>query len=107
MGTFVPSFDLTTIRQDVRDQGRQIARHMVDAVVRPGEVAPVSLHAPTRLVMRGTTAVLATELRAVPAHAGGGYAGDDNWLFDPTDVGQLVSPVYTKREERHSSEAHN
>jgi DNA-binding LacI/PurR family transcriptional regulator len=100
-------FDLTTIRQDVRDQGRQIARHMVDAAVRPGEVQPVSLHAPTRLVMRGTTAVLATEPRAVPAHAGTGYAGDDSWLFDPTDVGQLVSPVYTKRKERHSSEAHN
>jgi hypothetical protein len=43
----------------------------------------------------------------VPAHAGTGYAGDDSWLFDPTDVGQLVSPVYTKRKERHSSEAHN
>ena len=28
-------FDLTTIRQDVHDQGRQIARHMVDAAVRP------------------------------------------------------------------------
>jgi hypothetical protein len=57
--------------------------------------------------MRATTAVLATEPRAVPAHAGSGYAGDDNWLFDPTDAGQLVSPVYTKRKERHSSEAHN
>jgi hypothetical protein len=100
-------FDLTTIAQDVQDQGRQIAQHMVDAVVRRGEVAPVRLHAPTRLVMRSTTAVLGTEPRTASAHAAGGYVAGDRWLFDPADVGQFASPVYTKRKEKHSSEAHN
>ncbi len=99
-------FDLTTIAQDVRDQGRQIANHMVDAVVRPGEVPPVVLHAPTRLVMRSTTAVLGAGPVATAPPAGG-YSGDDSWMFGPSDVGQLVSPVYTKRKEMHSSEAHN
>jgi DNA-binding LacI/PurR family transcriptional regulator len=102
-----PYFDLTTIAQDVSDQGRQIAQHMVDAVIRPGEVGPVKLHAPTRLVMRGTTAVQGTGQRTEPAHAAGGHVAGDSWLFDPTDVGQFASPVYTKRKERHSSEAHN
>ncbi|MGO9657243.1 MAG: LacI family DNA-binding transcriptional regulator [Acidimicrobiales bacterium] len=100
-------FDLTTMAQDVRDQGRQIARHMVDAVLRPAEVVPVELRSPTRLVVRSTTAVLGSEPRTVPAHAGGGYGSDDRWLFDPAEVGELVSPVYTKRKEKHSSEAHN
>jgi hypothetical protein len=96
-------FDFTTIAQDVRDQGCQVAPHMVDAAVRSGEVPPVKLHAPTRLVMRGTTAIRGTPLE----RAAGGYLGDDSWMFDPTDAGQLVSPVYTRSKERHSSGAHN
>jgi DNA-binding LacI/PurR family transcriptional regulator len=51
-------YDLTTIAQRVHDQGRQIAEHLVGAVMRPGEVAPEQLQAPTCLVVRGTTAVL-------------------------------------------------
>jgi DNA-binding LacI/PurR family transcriptional regulator len=54
-------FDLTTISQDVWDQGRQIAHHLVDAVARPGEAPVLQLRAPTRLVVRGTTAVLGVD----------------------------------------------
>ena len=50
-------FNLTTIAQRVHDQGRQIAQHLVEAAVRPGEVPVAQLGAPTCLVVRGTTAV--------------------------------------------------
>jgi DNA-binding LacI/PurR family transcriptional regulator len=60
-------FDLTTISQDVWDQGRQIAQHLVDAVARPGKAPVLQLRAPTRLVVRGTTAVLGVEQRSPSA----------------------------------------
>jgi LacI family repressor for deo operon, udp, cdd, tsx, nupC, and nupG len=87
-------FDLTTICQDVRDQGRQIAQQLVGAVVRPGEAPPVALHAPTRLVVRSTTAVLGTEQRPASASrvAGGQIAGD-RWLFEPAHAGQTANPA--------------
>ena len=87
-------FNLTTICQDVRDQGRQIAQQLVGAVVRPGEAPPVELHAPTRLVVRGTTAVLGTEQRPSPAlRTAGGQIAGDRWLFEPAGVGQTADPV--------------
>jgi LacI family repressor for deo operon, udp, cdd, tsx, nupC, and nupG len=55
-----PYFELTTIAQDVREQGRLIAQHLVEAVAQSGRSLPcdpVALSAPTRLVVRGTTAV--------------------------------------------------
>lgn len=55
-----PYFELTTVVQDVRDQGRRIAEHLVDAVSHAAKdepLAPLELHAPTHLVVRGTTAV--------------------------------------------------
>lgn len=87
-------FDLTTICQDVRDQGRQIAKQLVGAVVRPGEAPPVALHATTRLVVRSTTAVLGTEQRPASASrvAGGQIAGD-RWLFEPAHAGQTANPA--------------
>jgi DNA-binding LacI/PurR family transcriptional regulator len=60
-------FDLTTISQDVRDQGRQIAEQLIRAVSRPGDVPAKQLRAPTRLVVRGTTAVLGPEHPWSPA----------------------------------------
>lgn len=87
-------FDLTTICQDVRDQGRQIAQHLVGAVVRPGEAPPVGLHAPTRLVVRSTTAVPGTEQRPAPGlRVAGGQIAGDRWLFEPTRVGQTANPA--------------
>jgi len=99
-------FELTTISQDVRDQGRQIAQQLVGAVARPGEALLVELRAPTRLVVRGTTAVLETEQRPTSAlSAAGGHIADDHWLYEPRAVGQSASPVHTKRKERQRNEA--
>lgn len=50
-------FELTTMAQDVPAQGRQIAKLLVGAVVRSGDAVPVSLGAPTRLIVRNTTSV--------------------------------------------------
>ncbi len=63
-------FDLTTISQDVREQGRQVAQQLVAAVSRPDGAPVRRLHAPTRLVVRGTTAVLGAEPRRAPSLAG-------------------------------------
>jgi len=55
-----PYFDLTTVAQDVRGQGRRIAQHLVEAVSRAAQglaPEPVELRASTHLVVRGTTAV--------------------------------------------------
>lgn len=49
-------FNLTTISQNVQDQGRLIAEHLVKAVIEPVGWKPVRLHAGTRLIVRGTTA---------------------------------------------------
>ena len=100
-------FELTTISQDVWDQGRQIAQQLVRAVARPGDVPVVELRAPTRLVVRGTTAVLGTGPRpSSPRRAAGGHIAEDNRRFEPTSVKQSASLAYTKREERHKNEAH-
>jgi LacI family transcriptional regulator, repressor for deo operon, udp, cdd, tsx, nupC, and nupG len=64
-------FDLTTTSQDVREQGRRIALHLVEEVARPGELPTIQLQAPTRLLVRGTTAVIRKDkqLKAVPVTA--------------------------------------
>ena len=59
-------FELTTMSQDVREQGRQVAQQLVAAVSRPDGAPVTRLHAPTRLVVRGTTAVLGAERRWAP-----------------------------------------
>jgi DNA-binding LacI/PurR family transcriptional regulator len=72
-------FDLTTISQDVRDQGRQIAGQLVGAVTGPSGKPETRLRAPTRLVVRGTTAVLEPRHRqpsSRPATDDGVAAGD-------------------------------
>ena len=58
-------FELTTISQDVRYQGHEIAKKLVDAVARPGDTTIRRLQAPTRLVVRGTTAVVGGAQRPV------------------------------------------
>ncbi len=99
-------FELTTISQDVRDQGHRIAQQLVGAVARPGEVPPVELRAPTRLVVRGTTAVLETEQGSASVlRAAEGHIVDDHWRFEPRTVGQSASPVHAKRKERQRNEA--
>ncbi len=101
-------FELTTISQDVRDQGRQIAQQLVGAVARPGVAPAVELRAPTRLVVRGTTAVLGTGQRpSSPQRAAGGHVAEVNRRSVPRRVGQSVNPGYTKRRERetHKNEA--
>jgi DNA-binding LacI/PurR family transcriptional regulator len=50
-------FDLTTIAQPVFEQGRIIARRLVDSIERPGEVTPEKIRTDTSLVIRGSTAV--------------------------------------------------
>jgi DNA-binding LacI/PurR family transcriptional regulator len=96
-------FELTTISQDVRDQGRQIAQQLVGAVARPGEVQPVELRAPTRLVVRGTTAVLGTGQRpSSPQRTAGSHVADINRRFVLTSLEQSVNPGYTKGEGRET-----
>lgn len=71
-------FDLTTMSQPVQEQGRQIAQQLVSAVASCGQVAPAKFKAATRLVVRGTTAVL--DPQHVPAwapQAPGQHAGGD------------------------------
>ena len=87
-------FDLTTIAQDVRDRGRQIAANTVDAVVRPGEVPPVVLHAPTRLVMRSATGCPRAGVATAPP--AGGYSGDDSWMFGRAMSGNWSVPCTQK-----------
>lgn len=87
-----PYFELTTISQDVRDQGRRIAEHLVDAVARAGDAAPIEMRAPTRLVVRGTTSVIGRDKPASPppfAH----QAPTDGWRYEPTASAHLTSPV--------------
>ncbi|MGD0985224.1 MAG: LacI family DNA-binding transcriptional regulator [Acidimicrobiales bacterium] len=60
-------FDLTTISQSVRDQGRAIAQQLVSALVDHAQVQPAHIHAPTSLVIRGSTTVPGSLLR--PARA--------------------------------------
>jgi hypothetical protein len=101
-------FELTTISQDVWDQGRQIAQQLVGAVARPGVAPAVELRAPTRLVVRGTTAVLGTGQRpSSPQRAAGGHVAGVNRRSVLRSVGQSVNPGYTKRRERetHKNEA--
>jgi LacI family transcriptional regulator, repressor for deo operon, udp, cdd, tsx, nupC, and nupG len=72
-------FDLTTMAQDVLAQGRQIAELLVGAVVGSAAAVPMSLSAPTRLIVRSTTSVApcfegrsATPQASAPATAGKG-----------------------------------
>ena len=89
-----PFFELTTISQDVRDQGRRIAEHLVDAVARSGEAPPVELHASTRLVVRGTTAVVSRDRTATPALVGAMPA------VTAGDLSQL-HPRYRVAQDKH------
>jgi len=50
-------FDLTTIAQPVFEQGRIIARRLVDSIERPSEVPPEKIRTETSLIIRGSTAV--------------------------------------------------
>jgi hypothetical protein len=86
-----PYFDLTTISQDVRDQGRRIAEHLVDAVARAGEAPPVELHAPTRLVVRATTAVVARD-KSGPQATGVNRTVTDGWRFEPALPARSARP---------------
>jgi LacI family repressor for deo operon, udp, cdd, tsx, nupC, and nupG len=86
-----PYLDLTTISQDVRDQGRRIAEHLVDAVARAGDAPPVELHAPTRLVVRATTAVVARDKSGPPA-TGGNRTVTDGWRFEPALPARSARP---------------
>jgi len=64
-----PYFELTTIAQDVREQGRRIADHLIDAVAHAGRsqpYEPAELRAPTRLVVRATTAVASPQRSHAP-----------------------------------------
>jgi DNA-binding LacI/PurR family transcriptional regulator len=62
-------FGLTTMAQDVTDQGRLIGEHLVGAVGAPAGPHPVQLNAPTHLVVRHTTAAVGRrpERRSGPA----------------------------------------
>ena len=63
-------FDLTTISQAVDDQGRDVARQLVNALQGGNEADWVGqFRAPTRLVVRGSTSV-ATGSRRRPTRAG-------------------------------------
>jgi DNA-binding LacI/PurR family transcriptional regulator len=84
-------FELTTISQDVRDQGRRIAEHLVDAVARAGEAPPLELHAPTRLVVRGTTSVIGRDRLASPGTAGN-HSSSDGWRLEPAVPARSGSP---------------
>ncbi|HXY44883.1 MAG TPA: substrate-binding domain-containing protein, partial [Acidimicrobiales bacterium] len=81
-----PYLDLTTVAQDVREQGRQIAAHLVEAVSRSSHALrsePVELEAGTRLVVRGTTSVVGLEGPGM-SPLGGPYATTDGWRSRPT-----------------------
>lgn len=54
-------FGLTTVRQEVAEQGRTIAEELVRAASAANGAQPVRLAAPTRLVVRATTAVRASQ----------------------------------------------
>jgi DNA-binding LacI/PurR family transcriptional regulator len=87
-------FNLTTISQDVRGQGRQIAQQLVDEVTRADEAPPVKMHAPTQLVVRGTTAVLGAEQQpAFGLRAAGGQFARDRWSAGPASSGPADQPV--------------
>jgi DNA-binding LacI/PurR family transcriptional regulator len=86
-----PYFELTTISQDVRDQGRRIAEHLVDAVARAGAAPPVELHAPTRLVVRATTAVVARDKPGLPGTLGNRTV-TDGWRFEPAVPARSAGP---------------
>jgi DNA-binding LacI/PurR family transcriptional regulator len=60
-------FDLTTISQSVREQGRAIAQQLVAALADP-DVQPAHIRAPTSLVVRGSTTVPDRLRRSPPAH---------------------------------------
>jgi len=55
-------FGLTTVRQEVAEQGRAIAEVLVRAANEAGEAHPARLTAPTRLVVRETTALRAGQV---------------------------------------------
>jgi LacI family transcriptional regulator, repressor for deo operon, udp, cdd, tsx, nupC, and nupG len=73
-------FDLTTIAQPVYEQGRLIAKTIVEEIANPGQVPPSRLQAGTSLIVRGTTSVpglrrMAGSQAAVPPSARPGQAG--------------------------------
>jgi LacI family repressor for deo operon, udp, cdd, tsx, nupC, and nupG len=89
-----PYFQLTTISQDVRDQGRRIAEHLVEAVAHAGAVPPVQLRAPTHLVLRGTTAVVRNVQRPVPSPVPSrDREATDGWRFEPAAAAAHRSPL--------------
>ena len=51
------NLDLTTVSQNVPAQGHCIAKHLTEAIVARREIELVQMSVPTRLVVRGTTAV--------------------------------------------------
>jgi DNA-binding LacI/PurR family transcriptional regulator len=99
-------FDLTTIFQDVYDQGRQIARQLVGAVSQPGGTQAKGLHAPTRLVVRGTTAVHGRERRPAPTGRGqADRAAAPKWLPPATSTAAPAGqePAYPPGSRRRNT----
>ncbi len=80
---------LTTVSQDVQDQGRRIAEHLVSSVVQPAGRPPVHLVSTVMLVVRATTSVCAGSCTsaAPPPPNDNAPAGVSSWL-EPVGVGQ-------------------
>ncbi|HUB70687.1 MAG TPA: LacI family DNA-binding transcriptional regulator [Acidimicrobiales bacterium] len=90
-----PYFDLTTIAQDVREQGRMIAEHLVQAVASSSQgsaFVPVELDAPTRLVARGTTAVAGRDKPGWLA-TGASHSHADGWRLRQSALEEERVPV--------------
>ncbi len=80
---------LTTVCQDVQDQGRRIAEHLVSSVSRPGGEPAVHMVGAVTLVVRSTTSVRAEGFTSAvpPSPQDKGPAGAGTWL-EPVGAGQ-------------------
>lgn len=87
-------FELTTMAQDVRAQGHDIAQQLVSSVLAPQEANPLKLHAPTQLVVRNTTAAFRDQSRAT-AMAEPGEVDDSSSgprALEPVSAGARPGP---------------
>jgi DNA-binding LacI/PurR family transcriptional regulator len=81
-------FDLTTVAQDVRGQGRDIAEQLVGCVAEHSPTPTVQLRAPTQLVVRNSTAAFRDDGRAMGPSAGpgGGHGSSSYRALAPTSA---------------------
>ena len=85
-------FQLTTMAQDVRTQGRQIAEQLVCSVLDPSHRPAVKMRAHTQLVVRDSTAAVRIDRQPQGAAGDSAEGSSGRRAFEPVGAGARPGP---------------